>query len=412
MTIERIPTIQAVEPSTNTFRVHRSTLATPLTSVLGFNVDNLDSFSECLVFNKLSELIEAPRVQPLPMFTPFASSDMFNVLQYNSISTVELLNNGFAGNVVDISLKPFLSARQFFKMSLGRFCAFGLKNSPQLFIPFHRSFHFVGEELFFGCNRYRVNSDINTNSISVATKSAVSLDIFRDGNMQKHPMFTIIDKVSRINIPLKILSVIFSNFDRYLYSTVDTAKRYFVLFETEASCIISYCKKLFKRGFRTLFSKNRFKRFTSFIFTATDKLCGKRGHITYGSIGCIMQNTLVGCVLFKSYIRYYLSRFGVLFHCFKKNRVEWYLNLHRSNSFHSNCNVTWGFKFCLQFLHPLKRVVSLEVFYESYAYLQISPRCFEFYLAWISLPCKICFDKLPESVFDFIRRITKTFFNQ
>ena len=269
---------------------------------------------------------------------------MLDALQHNSISSVEFLNDGLADDMINICLKPFLSARQLFKMAFGRFCALGLKNTSQMFIPFHHGSHFVGEELFFGCNRYRINSNIDTNSFSVATKNTIDIEISGDRDMQKHPMFMVIDKVSRINIPIKILFVIFSNIDRYLYSAVDTAKRYFILFKSKTSCIVSDCKKLFKFRFRTLFFKNRFKNLASLISTATDKLGWNVKQFTNNSIGCIVENSFIVNVLIVANISDYLSRCGVLLHCIKKSLIKWESDLHCGNSFHSNCNVNWGFK--------------------------------------------------------------------
>ena len=345
MAVKRIPAIQAVEPSTNTFCVHRGAFAASPASIPWIHSDNANAFSDCLIFDKTSELIKVPCMQPLPISSSSTFSDVFDVLQHDNISSVEFFNDGFANNMIHTCLKPFLSAGQLFQMFLSRFCAFGLKNTSQTFIPIHGLFHGIWEELFFRGYCYRVDSDIDTDGFSVATEKSISTDISGDHDMQKHPMFTIIDKVSRINIPTKIFSVIFSNFDRDFYSAVDTTKRYFIFFEGKASCIISDCKKLLKFRLGAIFSKYRFQYFTSLVSAAAYKLCRKLKQFTNSSICCIMQHPFVADVLMISNICDYLSGLGVLLHGFKKSLVEWYLYFHRGNRFnHGNYYVVWRYK--------------------------------------------------------------------
>lgn len=359
MAIHLNTTIQTVEPTTDTFCMHGMAFTAPYTGVCRVDKNNRVSLTVCLVCTKIPELPEIPFVNGFIPFC-FAVSDVGEVFHSKSIINFEFSHDCLADDMVHICLKPLLPPRHLLEMSLGGFCAFGLETSTQSLISFQHRNHGVVVELFIRGDCYRVYSDINTD-YSVATKK-FGIDVFGDHDMQEHPLFTVMDKVSTVDIPFSILFVMLGDADWYFDSTFDGAQGDDIVFDAETSCIISYGEIFFENRLRPVVRERCTKGFTGFISATANKLCRKVKHTSYGIIGRIMQSSFVADVLSKSNICNNLCRCRILFHCFKKNRFCRYLDFHGGNSFHTRKHPSDSIYSFLQFLPRLKSWVSLEGF--------------------------------------------------
>lgn len=354
MAIQLNTATKTMEPTTNAFRVHRMATVASLAGISWVCKNGAVATLKGFVFDKYSELPEVPFMYG---FVPsaFASSDMFDILQNKDISGFEFFYDCFADNMVHVCLKPFLPPGHLFEMSLGGFCAFGLKTASQSFISFQHGNHVIVEELFFRCDRYRVYSDIDTDH-SVVTKR-FDVDVFGDHDMQEHPLLSIVDEVGRINIIISIFSVAVWNTDWHFDTTFDGAKGDNIILDAHTMSIIANGEKDLKNRLRTMQTKNRFKDFASLVSAATNKLCRESKKTANRFIGRIMQHTFVADMLTKTNIRDNLSRRGVLFHRLKENRVCRYLYFQRDNRFHTDYN-TSDLIYSLRFLQFIPEAFS------------------------------------------------------
>ena len=190
---------------------------------------NLLTSEFSLVFDEALQLEETPAMQPsVESLTSSNTSYSFQVLQYNCVS---LADNLFAYNVVEPSHVTFLPARDFFQKSLGGLCAFSLESFPEI-VKLHQFGLWSFEHLAVACNSKVIHSEINTNKL-VATRSW--LDLSREGNVEEHSSFFIHDNFQCLITPVKILPVVFGDFDRNVlsFSFVEGSKPNFVRGESK-----------------------------------------------------------------------------------------------------------------------------------------------------------------------------------
>jgi hypothetical protein len=339
------------------FRMHGMAFTAPRTCIGRVDKDNAVSFSICLISAEIPELPEIPFMYGFVPFC-FSVSDVGEVFHRKNFSRFEFFHNAFADDMVYICLKPLLTPRHLLEMSFGGFCAFGLEAFAKPLISFQHRHHSVVVELFIRGDCYRIYSDINTDN-SVATKK-ISVDVFRDHDMQKHSLFIVIDKVCTIDFPFSILFVAVWDNNWYFDAAFDGAERDNIIFDAETASIITNRKIFFKGGLKTMFKKNRFKGFAGFVPAAAHELCRKVKHTANSLVCGVMQHSFVADMLSKTDVCNNLCRFGILFHRFKKDRFCRYLDFHRGNRFHTKRNAWGGIYSFIQFLHPLKWVVSLE----------------------------------------------------
>lgn len=320
-----------------------STSTTGLARVVSRNSDNSYTFTNSLIFDEGLQLVERPVAdKSIHGLSTILASDSPQFLHYDTVSSIEWFNNCFADMVINISLKPFLSTRKSFQMSLGRSSAFGLKSSTQLLKPLNLWIDRF-EELPLGCDGNFVYSDIDSDNLAVVTERPVEIDIFGNSYMYKHPSLLINKYISRTNLPIEILSEVFGNLNWYFNTPFNSCQTNHVWFEPETTSIISDSKKLSEDRF-FIPSKILFKDFTSLISRTANKLSRKVAVLTDRVIGLMVKPNFIRSLEFKSPINNLLSRFGVLSHCFKKCLIEWYLNLHRSNCFHTYLKLKGIFK--------------------------------------------------------------------
>lgn len=103
-------------------------LATRPAGISGIDQEDGDPCQLCLVADKSQKLIKSPLSKSLPLAFFNRDPEPFKVLKGNSPSGVlRQPDNPFSNGVIGVALKSAFSARQLFKVPLGRFCSFLLE---------------------------------------------------------------------------------------------------------------------------------------------------------------------------------------------------------------------------------------------------------------------------------------------
>src|SRR3989344_3561108 len=310
-----------------------SAVGTGLGSMVGIDFDNSFSINNPFIFNKSLELKEAPIMQPESLLlSDFSISNPLDIFHYNN--SLFTINNLFADVVVNPSHQTVFSSRDFLQKSFTRKSAFRLEFSPQTLEHKFFSFNlFAVKKLFVGSNCDIVDSNINSKK---SVKKFWSDDVFGQNNMQKQSF--IINQISTTRLQIKILPVIFWNFYRNFYSSINSAKTniisFFIVFKTKRTGIISDCKMLFKNR---LSSWLGFKNFSSFISATANKLCRKFSFLSDFIVSQVMKLSFIVCLNIPSKINNFVSRIRILLHSFYKGFIIWNLNFY--DGFHRNISI-------------------------------------------------------------------------
>jgi len=126
VTITMETTTQTLKETRMSGGIQTSTPITSLRGIFRIDINNPDSFSQSLVFNKLLHLEKCPLVNPFIVFSCFSNS--LQIFHNNNISTIQTFNNSLADVMITPSHKPSPSTREFFQLPLSRFCAFRLES--------------------------------------------------------------------------------------------------------------------------------------------------------------------------------------------------------------------------------------------------------------------------------------------
>lgn len=105
----------------------------------------------CLVFDKLSELVESPRVvlSPLAMSNHYSVSDTTQIFKSDtSASVFSLCNNPLTNHVIDVSSKPHLFTRTLYEKSPGCLRSFGLKFATEFRVAFSQTVDLIARIRF------------------------------------------------------------------------------------------------------------------------------------------------------------------------------------------------------------------------------------------------------------------------
>lgn len=323
-------------------RTNFTTVRTNLGSHIRIDKDNSLSFSFSFVANELLQLKETPTIEPsVQSFTHILIPTLsypFKILQYDCISRS---NNLLADVVVNPTHITFLFARDCFKQSFSRLCAFTLKSFPQELV-LHNLGLMTSENLAITTDGKVVYSEVNT-EISVATESAgvfnscrglpqVPSDLYRECDVKEHLSFSILDNLKSLVLPIKILPVVFRNVDRDVLSlTFDKCGN--------PNLIKGECKQVSvetdraRLHNRLLFKLSSFKILRSLGYCFTGKV--GRKPLPQVFIDDVMKLESIDYLSFKSFVDSILNRIKKCVRHILNLFIQSNLNLYRGNGFHN-----------------------------------------------------------------------------
>jgi len=247
-------------------RTKLSTFGTDLGSVVRLDLNKFNPLPFSFVLDETLQREETPIANPIiHSLSSSDFSDTFEVFHYN-LASIKIINNLFADFMINSSHEPLLFARDSFKQSLGRPCAFALEFTSQEFeFPFNL-FDFRGvKELSVRSDSKIINPQVHTeNSVRTRTNGAFL------GECEQEETFTfrIYPQKAFINFPTEIGFVTFWNSERNFNPSFDCGDRKNTILERETSgSIISNRTKFNKR-----FCLGFFNKPTSLFDTRDSKL--------------------------------------------------------------------------------------------------------------------------------------------
>ena len=323
-------------------RTDISAVGAGLGSHVRVDKNNHLSFSFSFVLDKTLKLKEVPMIEPSVQSLAHklipALSYSFKVLQNDCISRG---NNFLADVVVYPTHITFLTARDCFKLSDGRLCAFTLEFSPQILVLDNLCF-VTSENFTITTDGKVIYSEVNT-EISVATESAgvfnrchgllqVPSDLYRECNVKEHLSFSIFHNLKRLVSPVEILPVIFRNVDRNILSfTFDKSSKANLIKGEGKQVSIETNRARLHNGL--LFKLSRFKILRSLSNSFTGKV--SRKPLSQIFIDEMMEFVPIANFGFKSFVNSVLDSFKKCVRHFNQLFIQIYLNLYCGNGFHN-----------------------------------------------------------------------------
>ena len=187
-----------------------------------------------------------------------------------------------------------------------------------------------------------VYSDINTNLKSVRT--LVDVNISGKCDVKEHPIMLINSKQSSLIVPVKILPIVFRNFDRNVNPAINGSEPGLVKAESECSLVKGKRHIFFKDRLRAFIGFDRFKSLRSYSIGVYNELRRKIKLVSCFVITKMMKLVYVVNARSKAFISNVRDSFGVLLHSFKKQFVCFDFELDCHNAFHSNREAKFIFK--------------------------------------------------------------------
>ena len=245
--------------------------------------------------------------------------------------------------MVPVSLETSLPARNFAKKLLSTSSAFALE-------PCSQSLEFdtvalnlaTAKELPIACYGNMVYSDINTNLKSV--RNLVDVNVSGKCNVKEHSIVLINSNFHSLITQIKVLPIIFRNFDRDINSTFDCCYSNFI--RTKGKCSLVKVKGhiFFKDWIRTFVSLNTFKSLRSNTIGVYDELRGKLELVSSFIITKMVKLVSVINIRFKAFISNIRDSLRVLLHSIEKQFVHRDSNLYSDNRLHIGCKLEQVFK--------------------------------------------------------------------
>ena len=312
----------------------RTTSAADLAGLEWANFNHINPFLYCFIADEVLQLKEVPAIQPEVESPALShSSYSFKVLNHNS-SCVAVIDDLFADYMVPVSLETSLPARDLFEQFPARTSAFALEPCSQsLEFKSIRSYFSSAKELPLACYCNMVYSYINTKK-SVAR----SLDVYISGkcNVQEHSVMFINSNSHSLPIPIKILPVIFRNFNRNINPAFNSGQSHFVKAEIESPLVKVKRHKLFENRLASFVGFDGFEGLRSYPICIYDKLRRQIELVSCFIIAKMVKLVSVCNISLKSFISDIKDSFGVLFHSCKKQFIYRYPNLDCCNRFHTD----------------------------------------------------------------------------
>lgn len=224
-----------------------ATSGTELGSIIWLNLPEPNTFSFSFVLDKVLKLMEAPITYPsVYSFSPVAFTDSFEVFHHNL--RWPLLNDSLADVVINPNHKPFFSARNFFKKSLCRSCAFGLEFITQILeSPFDRFNVPASIECSIGGDCQIIYPEINTQHQLLVR--SIDVDFFAKTEQKEAATFPVNGQQGFSHVPGEIFLITSRDFKWNPDSSLDREDVQKSPLQGCASWeIVSYCSS-FNNGF-------------------------------------------------------------------------------------------------------------------------------------------------------------------
>lgn len=350
------------EETTMSGSMETSTLGTGPGGILSRNFNDFNTLPFSLVGQELLELIEAPVMQPSVESSTFALfTNSLERLQYDCVTSFESPDYLLGNLVVNMSHEAVFPPSYFSKQSLAGAGAFSLKLGSEVSeLGFSLLYPPAFEELAIGSDSQFVDSQVNTDYLSVATKRSVGINLIGKYNMDKQsPLPSVKYKVGRTDLPFKILPEVFWDCDWYSEPSLHRGERNLIILEAETPCVISDCCELLADGFPSI-ELVCLEYITGDIPATANKLCWELAMLTDTVISNVMKLPFIKIHQFPAPVKHSLDCPRVLFHGFKKFLFNWKSHFDCGNGFHSRY-LMQGFKYFKgerRFLSPLKQGVS------------------------------------------------------
>lgn len=223
------------------------TLRTLLTGMLRINLKQSNAEHSGFICQELFELIEAP----VGMFRPLSFSNRsrpyaFEILNGNvGPKCLSSMDDALADNVIGVTLKSLLFARQLFQVSLGRLCSSFLKCLAKPVMALACLFNlFAGESLALG-----ISSDVHNTQINAENLIGLGwCGIFDLAGCQNVEFPSMEDKVGFAALVLKQEELLFSADEWDGLAPVNGPNVYSLIFQIEPdnSTIVGDCTSEFK----------------------------------------------------------------------------------------------------------------------------------------------------------------------
>jgi len=314
-------------------RTEFSTARTPLASMVGTNLNNINPSLHSFIFDKALQLVETPSIQPeVEPLTFSGFSYAFDVLQHDS-SSIAVIDNLLRDYMIPVSLETSLFARNLLQKFLSTSSAFTLESCSQS-LEFD-SFTFnlaTTKELPIACYSNMVYSDINTKK-SVATRS-LDVDISGKSDMQEHPIMLVNSKNSSLPRPIKIFPIVFRNFNWNINPPIDCSEPNLVKIKCKSSLIKSKRHIFLKGWFSTFITSHRFESLRSNSIGIYNELRRKVKQLPAIIIAKMVKLVSVVGVGFNAFISDIRNSLRVFFHSVKKQFAMLNLQLYCSNGLH------------------------------------------------------------------------------
>ncbi len=316
-------------------------------SQVRIDFDSSYSFLDCFVTDKSLQLEEVPSVQPEIKTSSFVPSYSFDVFHHDIISCPATVNYCSTDIVVCPSLETSLPSTQLLKKSFRASGAFSLKLTPQPFELDHTRLNLApAEKLLITCYSNMVYSDVNTYNFSIRS---TRVNVSGKSDVDEKSFFSF-DYLGCLRTPIKILPIIFRNFNRNIHPTINCCNPYLIGRKTESSLVKRQGKKLFKNRFTSFISFNTFKSLTSNPVSIYDQLGRKPKLFFHIVIAKVMKIIPIKHLGFEAFITNITNSSRILSHRLKNFLFLPDLKFYRRKTFHNKNKNEFSF---INFLHTL-----------------------------------------------------------
>ena len=328
--IRTMPTNLAFNKSTMPDSFIVMTDRTGLRSMSWIDINNPNSLSQSLVFNKTLELPESPLMNPFIISGSF--SDSFKFFHDDYVAIIQVSNNIFADIVIAPSHKPSPASRNLFEFSLGSLRAFALKNR-------NKPVMLDSQLLDIFSIKSAIRSDSNLIDPEVNTQNPVTMlrayGIFPEECESEIIFFFVLSKQTFPDFPTKILQGIIRNLNRNFNSTFNSRNAQNIIFKTETSWIIISDRNLVDKWFASCFLNHP----TGLFYTGNRKL-GSQSHLPQVLINKRMEFDIIPDSHFPNLVNTKLKplfvKFNSLNYDFINLNLNWNTSQYGSNSRNSN----------------------------------------------------------------------------
>ena len=161
-----------------------SAMAAIFGGIFGANVDNRTTVLQSLVFDKILQLPEGPRMEGPVESSALIGADIFEILQGYDISWCQTAYNFLTDTMVLAPHKTCPSAGHSLKVPFGRLRSFALQGGDNLLMPEHLRYD-APVELSIGGNGKVLDSDINAENTFVLSRAYVDINVFGKAQTEK-----------------------------------------------------------------------------------------------------------------------------------------------------------------------------------------------------------------------------------